>query len=406
MKQLIILSFIFSSIVVNAQVKIRYKDPAQEAHKGQTFDNEGGINRAAYLKTKSDAIDSISAQEDKIVLAELIAKANKEAKQIIVKEQKEKETKERIDALKKIEEQKALEQKETIRGAAVVVWIGILLLALFYLLSKIIKIFKTKQMGNTLKNKLKSYSFKNLQNILNKDKFKNLSKDEIIIASIITGTIIAVLLGFVFGETQYFSADGEKYYNIENRLDEDNFEKFYAFNYVIGITSFLIFSGISFLYLSRKKTDTENREVENAKKNLDVLEVVVKDNIVVYDSLKEENINPFMNLKTVIPTTEYEDVIEIMIRNIQTNRANFKKQGCFLIDYDFENYLYQTFIGENNFVTTYTSYYLVHEAWNRVGKNTLSLTDAQYLYRRLFGQRTGNLLSDIHITIPLSNQME
>jgi hypothetical protein len=73
-----------------------------------------------------------------------------------------------------------------------------------------------------------------------------LNSDEIIITSIIIGTVLALIFGYTFGETYYFLPNG-------NRGDESRniYEEFH-FNYLLGITSFIIIGGITYIYLNRK----------------------------------------------------------------------------------------------------------------------------------------------------------
>jgi hypothetical protein len=80
---------------------------------------------------------------------------------------------------------------------------------------------------------------------------KNLSSDEIIISSIITGTSIALIIGYIFGETNYFDYNG-------NRVNAKEYMyKEFHFNYLLGITSAIIFGCISYIYLNRKNNKNE-----------------------------------------------------------------------------------------------------------------------------------------------------
>lgn len=101
-------------------------------------------------------------------------------------------------------------------------------------------------MQANLRNKYFKDTFKN---VLKMNRYKNLSKEEIIVFSIVVATIIAILLGYVFGETQYFNRKGVRVYHITEQST-------YSYNYVIGIGSFIIFSGISFIYLHRNRAST------------------------------------------------------------------------------------------------------------------------------------------------------
>lgn len=82
-------------------------------------------------------------------------------------------------------------------------------------------------------------------------RINNLSSDEIIITSIISATLIALVFGYIFGETNYFD-----YYG--NRINGDEYMyKEFHFNYLLGTTSFIIFGGIIYLYLNRKNNKNE-----------------------------------------------------------------------------------------------------------------------------------------------------
>ena len=108
-----------------------------------------------------------------------------------------------------------------------------------------------------------------LKNALKKVKNIDLNKDEIIVTSIVIGTLLAILLGYVFGETQYLDIDGTRIYADITRIKKlypyTPFYSSYAFNYFIGTASLIIGSGISFLYLSKNKTNAEHRETVNTK---------------------------------------------------------------------------------------------------------------------------------------------
>jgi hypothetical protein len=80
---------------------------------------------------------------------------------------------------------------------------------------------------------------------------ENLSSDEIIITSIITGTLIALIMGYIFGETNYFDYDGNR-----ANVKEYMYKEFH-FNYILGITNFIIFAGFSYIYLNRKNNKNE-----------------------------------------------------------------------------------------------------------------------------------------------------
>jgi len=81
-----------------------------------------------------------------------------------------------------------------------------------------------------------------------------LSSDEIIILSIITGTTFALVLGYIFGETQYFDGYGNRvseYYSGFGQTTE------HKFNFILGIASFIITAGIMYLFLNRKNKNDD-----------------------------------------------------------------------------------------------------------------------------------------------------
>jgi len=107
------------------------------------------------------------------------------------------------------------------------------------------------QKYNDFASKLNS-TFSKIKNFYNNQilvriEINNLNSDEIIIASIIVATLIALILGYNFGETYYF------YYNGNRGSEENHSYTEFHFNYLLGIASFIIFGGISYIYLNRKK---------------------------------------------------------------------------------------------------------------------------------------------------------
>ena len=104
---------------------------------------------------------------------------------------------------------------------------------------------------NSLISKIKNFYNNQILVRIKKIEINNLNSDEIIIASIIVATLIALILGYNFGETYYF------YYN-GNRGSEENYSYTeFHFNYLLGIASFIIFGGISYIYLNRKNKKNE-----------------------------------------------------------------------------------------------------------------------------------------------------
>jgi len=79
---------------------------------------------------------------------------------------------------------------------------------------------------------------------------KKMSNSEIIVASIVVGTIIALILGFVFCNDYVIRTNGIKVYvprDYDGRLTVIS-----EFNYLLGLGSLIIFGGITYLILKRK----------------------------------------------------------------------------------------------------------------------------------------------------------
>lgn len=78
---------------------------------------------------------------------------------------------------------------------------------------------------------------------------ENLNDKEIIILSVIIGTIIGLILSIVFGETQYYSPKGHKV----SKKYSDSIVEVFKFNYFLFLCGFIICSGASYLSLSKVK---------------------------------------------------------------------------------------------------------------------------------------------------------
>lgn len=100
-------------------------------------------------------------------------------------------------------------------------------------------------------NKIKNFYNNQILVRIKKIEINNLNSDEIIIASIIVATFIALILGYNFGETYYFQSDGDR-----GNQEYHSYTEFH-FNYVLAIASFIIFGGISYIYLNRKNKKNE-----------------------------------------------------------------------------------------------------------------------------------------------------
>jgi len=83
----------------------------------------------------------------------------------------------------------------------------------------------------------------NIKKILNKLNFK-LDNSEIIVVSVVVGTIFALILGYVFANEYYVKGNGRKGYNYENLVSE--------FNYLLALGSFIISGGITYLFLKKQ----------------------------------------------------------------------------------------------------------------------------------------------------------
>lgn len=116
------------------------------------------------------------------------------------------------------------------------------------IIPQIILIVKTNPNAKLhfLKRKLKSViSSKNINLKENLMFPKSLTTKEIYVISLIFGSIFCILLGYLFGETQYFKASGK-------RVFFETKHSYRMFNYVVGLISFIISSGICYLFLSKK----------------------------------------------------------------------------------------------------------------------------------------------------------
>lgn len=196
-----------------------------------------------------------------------------------------------------------------------------------------------------------------LKNTLKKGRSIDLGKDEIIVVSIVIGTLMAILLGYVFGETQYF-------YGTEGRVYYETDESYYAYNYTIGIASFIIFSGFIFLYLSRRKSNTEHREIVNAKvENVDELKV----------DFKVEN-------------PRHKQVVDTLTDVIQKSLDVAKQNGRTTKNYTFDSFI-GNLINGHGVRKAELNFNLAKEAWNKVGNNPVTEAEAKAIYASYFGTK-------------------
>jgi len=100
---------------------------------------------------------------------------------------------------------------------------------------------------NIQKNRAKNLFENQIIRRIKKIGITDLRTDEIIISSIIIGTFIALIIGYHFGETNYFLYNGRRAFN-ENYL-----YKVFHFNYLLAIPTFIVVTGIIYIYLNRKR---------------------------------------------------------------------------------------------------------------------------------------------------------
>lgn len=84
------------------------------------------------------------------------------------------------------------------------------------------------------------------------------NKNEIILISIVIGTLVALILGSIFTK-HYDVIDGIKVYGKQNKdyYGYKHFE-YSEFNYLLAFATLIITSGIGYLYLIKKSTSKRN----------------------------------------------------------------------------------------------------------------------------------------------------
>ena len=92
----------------------------------------------------------------------------------------------------------------------------------------------------------------------NQMKKTKLSDNEIIILSIVIGMFTALILGVVF-QREYTIVDGIKAYGKKSSWGDAPKE----FNYLLAFGSFIIVSGISYLFLMKKDKEKEREKNED-----------------------------------------------------------------------------------------------------------------------------------------------
>ena len=76
----------------------------------------------------------------------------------------------------------------------------------------------------------------------------NLESDEIIIISLVFATLISLIIGFQLGEVNYYLFNGNR---VDKHYPGHTYEEF-NFNYLIGVSSFIVFGGILYVFLKIK----------------------------------------------------------------------------------------------------------------------------------------------------------
>lgn len=72
-----------------------------------------------------------------------------------------------------------------------------------------------------------------------------LQQRETYVISVVFGAIFCLASGYFFGEVYFYDDGGDRvYYETESTV--------YKFNYIVGIISFIVFSGVVYLFLNRK----------------------------------------------------------------------------------------------------------------------------------------------------------
>lgn len=82
--------------------------------------------------------------------------------------------------------------------------------------------------------------------------FDNLKTNEVIILSVIFGIVVGLIFGYIFGENQFYYKG--KRINPENSEDYSVLTIF-KFNYLLFFCSFIISSGLCYLYFIKKNND-------------------------------------------------------------------------------------------------------------------------------------------------------
>lgn len=236
MKNSLIISFAFLSISIYGQTNNSdptYKSAINRNYTGNV--NETGVNANKVIDKKLQEVykktDSISKPQG---WDELL-------KQAQIAENKERKEQQKNDSIKKELEYKSKlasiekQEGENFRNKMFTYFIGLLILMVsIFSIRKIYKIVKRKLVCNNL---------------------RKISPKEVLFISLGIGILVSILSGSLFSTTKYFKL--YKNTSVEVSKEISTFE-LHKFNYLLAIVCFIIFTGISYFYLSSKRKETSN----------------------------------------------------------------------------------------------------------------------------------------------------
>jgi len=90
----------------------------------------------------------------------------------------------------------------------------------------------------------------------------NLNHNEIIILSVVIGVFMALIMGYVFSSDYYIDNGGHKVYGQSEYYTVSS-----EFNYILSFGSFIIVSGISYLYLNKRGFPKKDKNEVSEKIN-------------------------------------------------------------------------------------------------------------------------------------------
>lgn len=97
----------------------------------------------------------------------------------------------------------------------------------------------------------KKQVLKNVKNYSKKIELIKLNREEIIIISSIVGLLFGLIFGYYFGTTVYTDYKGRKFSENHDHIVYSDF----SFNYVLGFACFIVFGGITYIYLNRQNSN-------------------------------------------------------------------------------------------------------------------------------------------------------